>query len=182
MDADYDWTVLETEAALQSLNPATFRVPTGRLGTIGSTVEGKIEGYVESDNANRFLNKDLRFKIISETDFQVYRVDDAGSSVAVTVIDANSPAAANISIKQNAYTRQNVLAGQYGYIEPDFLKIKNTTKSAYSDPYAEYEDNTYISKIGIYDEDRNLIGIAKLATPVKKINSRDFTFKLKLDL
>jgi len=39
------------------------------------------------------------------------------------------------------------------------------------------------SKIGfsIVDENKNLIGIAKLATPVKKTEERDITFKLKLD-
>jgi hypothetical protein len=39
-----------------------------------------------------------------------------------------------------------------------------------------------VSKIGIYDEDMNLIAVAKLATPVKKTEERDLTFKLKLDI
>ena len=43
------------------------------------------------------------------------------------------------------------------------------------------EKQTYISQIGLYDDDRNLLGIAKLATPVKKTEDREFTFKLKLD-
>ena len=34
----------------------------------------------------------------------------------------------------------------------------------------------------IYDKDKNLIAIAKLATPVKKTAKREFTFKIKLDL
>ena len=38
-----------------------------------------------------------------------------------------------------------------------------------------------ISQIGLFDEERNLVGIAKLATPVKKTEDREFTFKLKLD-
>jgi len=36
--------------------------------------------------------------------------------------------------------------------------------------------------VGIYDENKNLIGIAKVATPVRKTVERDFTFKIKLDL
>jgi hypothetical protein len=40
---------------------------------------------------------------------------------------------------------------------------------------------TYISKIGIYDQDKKLLGIAKLATPIKKTPSRSFTFRLKMD-
>ena len=45
-----------------------------------------------------------------------------------------------------------------------------------------FKKQTYISKIGIYDENKNLIGVAKLATPVKKTEERDLTFKLKLDI
>ena len=33
-----------------------------------------------------------------------------------------------------------------------------------------------------YDDKKNLIGVAKLAKPIRKDDSRDFTFKLKLDI
>ena len=62
------------------------------------------------------------------------------------------------------------------------LEIKNTVSSSYQNFTASYKRQTYISKIGIYDRKRNLIGIAKVATPVKKTEERDFTFKLKLDI
>tara|TARA_R100000008_G_scaffold60622_1_gene38099 strand:+ start:898 stop:2256 length:1359 start_codon:yes stop_codon:yes gene_type:complete len=65
--------------------------------------------------------------------------------------------------------------------EPQELEIKNIVSSSYQDFTASYKRQTYISKIGIYDAKRNLIGIAKVATPVKKTEERDFTFKLKLD-
>jgi len=60
--------------------------------------------------------------------------------------------------------------------------IKNITSASYQDPTAPFEKTTYISKIGLYDEDKNLIAIASLARPVKKTESRDITFKLKLDV
>ena len=44
------------------------------------------------------------------------------------------------------------------------------------------DEQTFISKIGIYDEERNLIAVANLATPVKKTEDRALTFKLKLDI
>ena len=69
-----------------------------------------------------------------------------------------------------------------GYIESDTIEVKNIVSSSYPDPTGSFEKTTYISKIGIYDEDRNLIGIAKVATPVKKTVERDFTFKIKLDI
>jgi len=59
--------------------------------------------------------------------------------------------------------------------------IKNITKSSFANHTASFKKQTYISKIGIYDENKNLIGIAKLANPVKKTEERDYTFKLKLD-
>ncbi|MAH47495.1 hypothetical protein CMI37_16870 [Candidatus Pacearchaeota archaeon] len=73
------------------------------------------------------------------------------------------------------------ISGTYHYTENDELRIKNVVSSAYADPTGSFRKTTFISKIGIYDEKKNLIGIAKLATPVKKTEDRDFTFKLKLD-
>jgi hypothetical protein len=72
-------------------------------------------------------------------------------------------------------------SSSYSYIESDKQRVKNVVKSPYVSPTASYEPQTYISQIGIYDKNKNLIGIAKVATPVKKTEDRDFTFKLKLD-
>lgn len=69
-----------------------------------------------------------------------------------------------------------------GYVEGSKRHPKNIVSGSYSDYNAEFKKQTYISKIGIYDEDMNLVAIAKLATPVKKTEERDLTFKLKLDL
>jgi len=72
--------------------------------------------------------------------------------------------------------------GSTGYYEFNKIDIKNTVSSSYNDPTGSFMKTTYISQIGIYDDERNLIAIAKLAQPVKKIEEREFTFKLKLDL
>ena len=62
------------------------------------------------------------------------------------------------------------------------LNIKNIHSSSYADPTGSLKKTTYITKIGIYDEDKKLIGIASVAKPVKKLEDRDLTFKLKLDI
>ena len=62
------------------------------------------------------------------------------------------------------------------------LKIKNIVSSSFETPNADFEKETYITKIGIYDENRNLIGVANVAKPIKKTEDRDFTFKLRLDI
>jgi len=72
--------------------------------------------------------------------------------------------------------------GSLGYYEKSDLKIKNVGKYAYTSDTGSFKKETYISKIGIYDDDKNLIGIAKLATPVRKRENDQFTFKLKMDI
>mgnify|MGYP003150613435 CR=1 FL=1 len=80
------------------------------------------------------------------------------------------------------YSTANFAAtGSKTYLENDKMEIKNVVSSAYADPTGSFAKTTYISKVGIYDANRNLIGIAKVATPVKKTVERDFTFKIKLD-
>lgn len=69
-----------------------------------------------------------------------------------------------------------------GYREYPDLTIKNTVKYPYENYTGSLEKQTYISKIGIYDENRNLIAIAKVSKPIRKTENRDFTFKLKLDI
>jgi len=68
------------------------------------------------------------------------------------------------------------------YVEPSLLDIKNTIQSQYCEFEDEFEKQVFISEIGIFDKDKNLIGVAKLANPVQKKITDDYTFKLKLDL
>jgi hypothetical protein len=67
------------------------------------------------------------------------------------------------------------------YYENDKRELANVVKSPYLNTSGSFEKTTYISKVGIYDENKNLIAIAKLATPVKKTISREYTFKMKID-
>jgi len=78
-------------------------------------------------------------------------------------------------------TRDIPASGTYGFAEQSELSIKNVVSSAYDFPTASFEKVTYISKIGIYDEQQNLIGVAGVATPVKKTENNSYTFKLKID-
>ena len=67
------------------------------------------------------------------------------------------------------------------FLEKRNTKIKHIAHSRFYDQSGSFEKQTYISKIGIYDEHKNLIAIATLANPARKTESRDLTFKLKLD-
>ena len=69
-----------------------------------------------------------------------------------------------------------------GLFREQELEIKNIHSASYADPSGSLKKTTYITKVGIYDEKKKLIGIASLAKPVKKTEERDLTFKLKLDI
>ena len=68
------------------------------------------------------------------------------------------------------------------FVENEFMDIKNLASSSYAGVTSSFEKITRISKIGIYNEDKKLIGIAKLANPLIKKEEQDYTFKIKLDL
>ena len=61
-------------------------------------------------------------------------------------------------------------------------KIKNILSSSYTDVEPDFKKTTYISKIAIYDDDKNLLGVAKIANPIRKTEDKQFTFKLKIDI
>ncbi len=83
-----------------------------------------------------------------------------------TFIDRTTPQTASLSYDR--YTEKVSL-------------IKNIKKSKYSNFNEPFENITYISQIGIYDEEKNLIAVAKLANPVKKTEIQDYMFKLRVD-
>ena len=71
--------------------------------------------------------------------------------------------------------------GSKHYEENELISIKNIVSSSFIHSES-FSPTTHISKIGVYDEEGDLIAVANLATPVKKTTEQDYTFKLKLDL
>jgi hypothetical protein len=89
---------------------------------------------------------------------------------------SNNPTYLQYTQRQN----RSASVSDYRFIEHT-LDIKNTISASYVQQTASFEKQTFITKIAIYDEDQNIIGIAKLAKPVRKTLDRDYTFKLKMD-
>jgi hypothetical protein len=85
-------------------------------------------------------------------------------------------------IKYGELKTKGPITSSNSYLENEQIEIKNIVKYPYENYSGSLEKQTYISKIGIYDEKRNLIAVAKMAKPVKKTENRAFTFKLKLDI
>ena len=93
---------------------------------------------------------------------------------------SNNPTYVKYSNNDLGYNSLSVTKKSYN--EYAFNEIKNVVKYSYENYTGSLEKQTYISKIGIFDENKNLIAIAKLAKPIKKTENRDLTFKLKLDI
>lgn len=74
------------------------------------------------------------------------------------------------------------ITSSFSYYEDKNRLATNLVSSSFSETTGSFQKITYISTINIYDEKKNIIGICKLAKPVKKLEERDVTFKLKIDL
>ena len=68
------------------------------------------------------------------------------------------------------------------YQENSNKLLANVVSSSYKGYDADFKRQVYVSKVAIYDEHKNLIGLATLANPVLKAEDEDFTFKLKIDI
>jgi hypothetical protein len=95
---------------------------------------------------------------------------------------SNNPTCFSYGQLSNIANPQGASTGSLGYYEKTNLKIKNVAKYPYTNDTGSFKKETYVSKIGIYDDQKNLIGIAKMATPVRKRENDQFTFKMKLDI
>ena len=60
--------------------------------------------------------------------------------------------------------------------------IANTVSSSYNGFDAPFKRSVYVSRIAVYDANKNIIGIATLANPILKEEDQDYSFKLKLDI
>ncbi len=72
-------------------------------------------------------------------------------------------------------------AGKYSYSDRE-TDIKNIASSSFYKGEDDFRKVTYVSKVGIYDEDDNLLMTVDLARPYKKEEDDDLTFKIKYDL
>ena len=69
----------------------------------------------------------------------------------------------------------------YQFIETN-REIKNVVPAAQTDIEPPFQKETYISKICIYDKNKRLVGVCKLATPIRKTEVNEYLFKMKIDL
>lgn len=74
------------------------------------------------------------------------------------------------------------LSGSTFFKENEDIIIKNTSKSSFVSGSANYEKQTFITKVGLYDKDKKLIAVGNLANPIRKTENREYMLKLRLDI
>ena len=67
-------------------------------------------------------------------------------------------------------------------VEDQNRQVVNFVSSSHPDYSASFKRQVYVSKVALYDENKNLIGVATMSNPVRKEEDQDLTFKLKLDI
>jgi ligand-binding sensor domain-containing protein len=75
-----------------------------------------------------------------------------------------------------------VTTSSFSFEESTDRTIVNFVSSSALDFSASFKRQVYISRVGIYDDNKNLIGVATLSNPIRKAEDEDLTFKIKLDI
>lgn len=79
---------------------------------------------------------------------------------------------------QNIHLTQS---SAYTMVENSNIRIKNIVSSSYN-VEEEFDKRTIISTVFVLDENKKILGIAKVANPIVKKEGSDNTFKISLDL
>ena len=110
-------------------------------------------------------------KIPTMTMFATAAPGDVNNSLNPTWVSAS-----------NSSWRDRTAIGAGGLVEDQEVLIKNTVQSDYCNYEDSFEKQVYISEIAVFDDEKNLLGIAKLANPVLKKEAEQYTFKINLDM
>lgn len=135
---------------------------------------GAQDGANESNTGATFPNASFEINFNGQSDTQVYTMFAHAKRGQVNY--SNNPTYINHGTALISQTSSQL------YEENSTRKIKNIVSSSFTGYSAPFKRQVFISRVAIYDKDKNLIGIASLADPVLKEEAQDFTFKIKLDI
>ena len=135
---------------------------------------GANDGLKQATTAAAFVSASFSLSFKGETKTQVMTLFTHAKRGEANF--SNNPTYLKYGQEKLQYTSSQVYEEN-----PDQLLV-NTVSSSYNDYDASFKRSVYISKIAIYDENRNILGIATLANPVLKEEDQDYSFKIKLDI
>ena len=129
---------------------------------------------VRTTTGNSFSSASFEISFNGHTETQVMTMFAHARRGAVNY--SNNPTFLTYGQTRTYYTSSTI------YEEGSDITLKNTVSSSYVGYNAPFKRQVYVSRVGIYDKNKNLIGLATLSNPILKEQDRDYTFKLKLDV
>tara|TARA_Y100000296_G_scaffold18931_1_gene22587 strand:- start:1096 stop:2367 length:1272 start_codon:yes stop_codon:yes gene_type:complete len=160
-----------------ALNPETIGLRTSGGADTPKWIyfgAGALDGVKQSTTATSYVSASFNLSFKGTTETQVMTMfahakrGEANYSNNPTFLQYNQTAIRKTS--------------SFVYEENYDRVIKNTVSSSYLDYSSSFKRQVYISRVAIYDERKNLIGIATLSNPILKEEDRDLTFKMRLDI
>ena len=135
---------------------------------------GAQDGVTTTTAGANFVSASFEMSFKGQTDTQVVTMFAHAKRGEVNY--SNNPSylkhgQTNISLTSSSVYEEN----------PNRL-IANVVTSSYQGFDNDFERQVYISRVAIYDDNKNLIGIATLSSPVLKKEDEDLTIKMKLDI
>jgi hypothetical protein len=119
----------------------------------------------------------------------LFKMDFKGSSVVPTMTLFSTAQAGGLTNSENptwvSSSAEWQLSSSFtsaSFTEMTGALIKNTVQNDYCDYESPFSKQVFISSIGLFDSKKKLVGVAKVANPVLKEVTDQFTFKLRLDL
>jgi len=135
---------------------------------------GALDGVNQTSAGANFVSASFDLSFKGQTDTQVITMFAHAGRGEVNY--SNNP-----TYIKYGQTKVSVSSSMIYQENPDRL-IANTVTSSYQGYDEDFKRQVYISRVAIYDDNKNLIGLATLANPVLKNEDEALTIKLKLDI
>tara|TARA_R100000664_G_scaffold12607_1_gene20218 strand:- start:415 stop:1692 length:1278 start_codon:yes stop_codon:yes gene_type:complete len=135
---------------------------------------GAQDGVTQANTAASFVSASFGISFLGKS--QTQTVTMFANARRGEVNFSNNPTFPAYGSKKLHFTSSQV------YEENSDRVIANIRSSSFSSHSASFKRHVFINKVGLYDEHKNLIGIANMASPVRKEEDQDFSFKLKIDI
>ena len=135
---------------------------------------GALDGVNQSTAGANFVSASFDLSFRGQTDTQVVTMFAHAKKGEVNY--SNNPSYIKYGQQKIAISSSQV------YQENDNKLITNIVSSSYMGHNADFKRQVFISRVAVFDEHKNLIGVATLANPVLKNEDEDYTFKLKIDI
>jgi hypothetical protein len=177
--------------------------PTNKFPTVEADESKKIyaayDGVILNNTFLKYYDKpvgilynDKGFAVITDPTLVSGFTYSAGTSSGFNTIPSGSPYNSGIDFAKIYFTSSTLSNSQFDSITTEFVQniiciaganeFVSTTNTSYQDAYDinSTDKPTFITSIGLYNEAQELIGIAKLSEPIKKLPSNIVPFNIRL--